>query len=564
MTLIASRNATRLQTPRRLPPRFVQRPSNPTLTRGLLLFSRPASLLKANTSTPSVSSSMNTDVVATPQLAMFGNASNTTLTGCSLIQVYNAGDRTWSRHQIITTIFKDHIASNASHDSNERADPPQCHPGTRMATIDRLKDWVTREGSTSVLWLFGTAGAGKTAIARSLARLLKGLDLLAASFFFFRTSPKRNSAELFISTIAYQLAINTPEIQPYILDVLDRDPSIFQKSTESQFQSLIINPISQLPSTAHPRTFSFIIDGLDECLDRAEQDTIINVICNALQPAIRHIKFLIISRPEHHIECAFEKLASSSCFQRIDLVRDFNASGDLRKFILDKFRDIKRTHPSRGAIDESWPSESTVDTLVRNADFSNFLYARVVMDFMEATYDSPQERLKVILGLQPTGAENPYHRLDEVYRYILSSVRADIGPILKMLAIAIVAAKAEMLVYHKPYNTQDLLQSAPFLEIVLGIVPGTIQAWLVDLRSLIILQNYEDETHSALSPEIQFMHRSLMEFLLDPSRSQGYCLNQTQAFLDIASGCLNALSVENVQAVLSRLNWYPLIFVLAD
>ncbi|KAF8961812.1 hypothetical protein BDZ97DRAFT_1663668, partial [Flammula alnicola] len=58
----------------------------------------------------------------------------------------------------------------AFHNSDERFDPPKCHPGTRVAVIKRIMDWVeSLEISYPMLWLHGPAGAGKSAIAQMIA-----------------------------------------------------------------------------------------------------------------------------------------------------------------------------------------------------------------------------------------------------------------------------------------------------------------------------------------------------------------------------------------------------------
>ena len=80
------------------------------------------------------------------------------------------------------------VSPNAFYDSDNRADPPKCHPNTRVAVINMIKDWATGLFDTNsfLLWLYGPAGAGKTAIARKVAELFTGHGPLA-SFLFFRS-----------------------------------------------------------------------------------------------------------------------------------------------------------------------------------------------------------------------------------------------------------------------------------------------------------------------------------------------------------------------------------------
>ncbi|KAF8814948.1 hypothetical protein BYT27DRAFT_7054091, partial [Phlegmacium glaucopus] len=165
------------------------------------------------------------------------------------------------------------VAPGAFHNSSERYDPPKCHPGTREIIIKEIMEWIkTIDRDEFFLWLYGPAGAGKSAIAQTIAELCHKADLLAASFFFSRTASGRNDATLLIPTLAYQLTISIPEIVDHISLAIDRDPLIFDRSLEAQFEALILKPLSALPSKhnhsskeskIYPRFI--IIDGLDEC-----------------------------------------------------------------------------------------------------------------------------------------------------------------------------------------------------------------------------------------------------------------------------------------------------------
>src|SRR6266568_8002150 len=87
------------------------------------------------------------------------------------------------------------VSPSAFHNSDNRADPPKCHPNTRVAVIDKITDWATgtMDTDTFILWLYGPAGAGKTAIARKVAELFAEHALLLASFLFFRSDANRNT-----------------------------------------------------------------------------------------------------------------------------------------------------------------------------------------------------------------------------------------------------------------------------------------------------------------------------------------------------------------------------------
>src|SRR5271170_473294 len=83
------------------------------------------------------------------------------------------------------------VSHGAIHDSAARYPAPNCHPDTRKAVRQIIMDWIRNETSASLsFWLYGPAGAGKTAILQSIAEFLcspSGSDEnYGGSFFFSR------------------------------------------------------------------------------------------------------------------------------------------------------------------------------------------------------------------------------------------------------------------------------------------------------------------------------------------------------------------------------------------
>jgi len=48
------------------------------------------------------------------------------------------------------------VSPNAFYDSDNRPDPPKCHPNTRVAVINKIIDWATGMIDTDafMLWLY--------------------------------------------------------------------------------------------------------------------------------------------------------------------------------------------------------------------------------------------------------------------------------------------------------------------------------------------------------------------------------------------------------------------------
>ncbi|KAJ6491008.1 hypothetical protein C8R45DRAFT_787670, partial [Mycena sanguinolenta] len=99
----------------------------------------------------------------------------------------------------------------AIHDSVESYPQPKCHPETRTEMLNDLRTWVLdRDAESNVLWLYGPAGAGKSAIMQTLARQLQNAGRLGGCFFFKRGDATRGNGKTLFATIAYQLALSVP------------------------------------------------------------------------------------------------------------------------------------------------------------------------------------------------------------------------------------------------------------------------------------------------------------------------------------------------------------------
>lgn len=108
-------------------------------------------------------------------------------------------------------------------------------------------EWATdpKDEQSSVMWLRGPAGAGKSALAQSIAEILDAQKLLMASFFFSRTATDRSDGRALIPTLSYQLLLSLPATRPTIKQCIESDPIVFDRSRDTQMERLFIEPINQ-------------------------------------------------------------------------------------------------------------------------------------------------------------------------------------------------------------------------------------------------------------------------------------------------------------------------------
>ena len=437
-------------------------------------------------------------------------------------------------------LLQQHIAPGAFHNSDERYDPPKCHPRTRKAVIKKIMDWVKDPTKVALLlWLYGPAGAGKSAIAQTIAELLEEAGLLAAAFFFSRNAAERNDKTRLVATLVYQLVISIPEIRAHVLEVVEQDPALFSRSIQAQIQALIIKPLNAvaadetLASTLLARPRLIILDGLDECRTTLSQTHILN----ALSAAVKHLHipliFLIASRPEQHIRQAFNDHTGNGLGSRsfsIALDDTYRPDVDIRVFLESTFDEITQNHPSRAHFPTSWPTSEDIGRLVRKSS-GQFIFASTVTKYINSHRHWPPDRLKIIFGQSKPGEETPFAELDGLYHLILSSV-ADTEKLQDFLMFLVLQLFSQFGPCFQPTTT--------WIEKFLFYRPGEIDTILTDLHSIIYVPPPGDE-----SGELRFFHASLPDFLLDRSRSVDLFLDQGAAYAK-----LTRLAVKHINDIM--------------
>ncbi|KAF5321691.1 hypothetical protein D9619_002248 [Psilocybe cf. subviscida] len=410
-----------------------------------------------------------------------------------------------------SSAFKDLSAAaahTALHDSAARFDAPRCHRNTRAKFRDRLELWMLGEGEDlegkRLIWFHGGAGAGKSAIMQSVVEQCTQHGVILGAFFFSRTDPSRNYAEVLVPTLAYQLACAFPAVMVVLEPVIQGNPLIFTASLHTQAYELIVRPLLYLLEAGfientNPFHGVFVVDGLDECTDQQKQALIIQIVASILCKYRLPICFVIASRPELAINSAFQKEKQLlPIFTSISLDDDDNAESDIRQFVEDSFLDILDSHPWRGDITLPWPGADSVDHIVSKSS-GHFIYAAIAMRFIMSSDEHPSRALEVVKGLEPSRTGSPFAELDALYMHILTSAKYN-KQVLEILRQCYLA------------NFPNTLTVLCYIN---EISPADIPVFLSDIQSLVSL--VPDEMGEIwITPK----HASLGDFLINEERSQ--------------------------------------------
>ncbi|KAJ6563851.1 hypothetical protein B0H19DRAFT_1284887 [Mycena capillaripes] len=314
-------------------------------------------------------------------------------------------------------ILRNHISAEVFHDSEQRYPPPRCHPYTRMEVRKLLESWMD-DGTSTSMWLHGPAGAGKSAIAQSMADSWKMQGKLGAAFFFAKWRTGGGSAERLFPTIAYQLAMAMPHFRVQLGLALESDPAIPERTLEEQAYNLIRRPLQAVGTQGR---YVVVIDGLDECDGKPKQGRIIQILAQLVAEEDFPMRFLVCSRPEPHLREAFESNPARSRFESIALDERFKPSRDIMHYLRVRFEDIRRRSTESVFIPHIWPSEQDLETLVQKAS-GQFIYPETVLKFVDDEYSHPVERLRLVLAISSNSKHaSAFSDLDALYTLILSS-----------------------------------------------------------------------------------------------------------------------------------------------
>ena len=401
------------------------------------------------------------------------------------------------------------------HDSKERFPQPKCHPSTRERILQRILNWVESDSPERVLWLSGSAGTGKSAIAQTISERCKRNDRLAATFFFFRLSSERNTSERLVATLAYQIALSIPGAKEFIANAIEDDLSVFSKDINSQIFQLIIRPLTLAAQGWDlAQQTLVIIDGLDECIDQRQQTDVLSAICNAFMTHDLPLCFLICSRPEHNIRMRFERSDLQSATACLVLDMDSTVTKDIATFLEAEFSRIHREH----CIQETpWPPEGVVQSLAERAS-GQFIYASTIIKFIDDRHFQPQQRLDMVLGTLPHGMCSPFAEIDLLYTRILDAVPASkIEKALLCLGVIIYHSH-----YHSVLSANILTTDSKFLNELLQLNSGGVEHLLRELHSVLDVQ----------SP-VSIRHKSFSDFLSCKTRSGRYSIHKEIVWAEV-------------------------------
>ncbi|KAJ7911662.1 hypothetical protein B0H13DRAFT_2191460, partial [Mycena leptocephala] len=388
---------------------------------------------------------------------------------------------------------------------------PQCLPGTRKDILDDLINRLsTAPDGNNILWLHGVAGAGKSTISTTICERFRGLGLLGAFIFFDRNKPATRNARSVIHTIVHSVAKLNPQVHTALYETIEGDPQLLDAPIRTQFQRLLLDPLTAAYSTGDMcGPILIILDALDECVERDSRTALVELLVDEFRKLPSAFRIFITSRPDFDLASRFEKVPDITSFELA-----FATDKDITLYLRRHLPDV---------------GDTTIQSLER---FSGglFIWAATVCRFLENSYNR-EDKLAKLLASKYDSASS----LDKVYTIALresarvgdeKSTRWDDGDFArdaKLVLSCIALAKAPL--------------TGATMDSLLGLKQGQSSEILGFLGC--VIQLADDRTARTL-------HASFRDYLTDCTRSgtQPWFIDWKEQSQSLALGCLCVLNTK--------------------
>jgi hypothetical protein len=390
--------------------------------------------------------------------------------------------------------------------------------GTRNDILGNISDWVKDSTQPNILWLTGSPGAGKSAIASTIIhRLLKKRHPVIA-FFFKRHDAVLGDPAVLWRTIAFELACCDPALQHDIIDVLtDAKVDLDRVDIAEHFSYLVAEPLQRNYDVFSSRQALFIvIDALDECgssdFSNVQRRNLLHTLKNWTNLP-KKFKLLVTARGEADIKKCFDSISHSHIELHTGDLVSRQTSDDICLFLKHEFAHIAEDYG--GILPSSWPGMPTINQLTKQAA-GLFIWAETAIRFI--TQGDPPKQLELI-QTGKVGIAN----IDTLYSTILENSFKQPGVHSSFNAVvgAIVLARIPL----QQHDLRRLLDGVESETSILFV--------LRQLQSVILCDR---------SSVLRISHQSLGEFLTDAKRSKKFAIDKPKQSLRLALACLQIMN----------------------
>jgi hypothetical protein len=362
----------------------------------------------------------------------------------------------------------------------------------------------------------GSPGAGKSAIAASVAFELDERQRLASSFAFKHSNASLSDPSAVWRTVASDLARFHPGVKNSLIEVLKGvDPG---RDLSLQFRRLITEPLMKNKDELLLKPPVIVLDALDECgSDRSQFDERRKLLETLIQWSSlpRAFKLIVTSRDER-LPNSFHQSCQTIVLQTGHRVTS-ETTNDIRHFLENRFSLIAEKYPSL----QNWPGEGRINRLaVRSAGL--FIWADTLIRFVDNEKDTADRQLDLVLH-GDIGEEGDV--ITKLYRRILD---VSFGNSEVRILDALHAVVGTVVLAKVPLRRKDLAHflSTPIQETVIDFI-------LNKLSSVISIGTTDQLIH--------ICHLSFVDFICNPDHSRQYTIDHSAWSGSLASSCFRIM-----------------------
>ncbi|KAG2350128.1 WD40 repeat-like protein [Suillus weaverae] len=401
-----------------------------------------------------------------------------------------------------------------------------CLLGTREDILSEIKCWIRSMGEDvpRVLWLSGTAGKGKSAIAHTIANWSYERGGMRACFCFDRTREAERRHEKIFTTIARDLADCDIIMRGALARAVHDDNEVKHTIDISrQWQELVVGPIGEA-SKAITAPVLIVIDALDESGDTKSREQILRLLSGnpntsspPLPPLPSNFRIIVTSRPLEDIHNTLHP-APHIRHVSLDDLSSASTARDIQLYIASSLKDLCPIF-----------NDAHFEALALKSD-GLFEWARLTCEYIKGTnrvgMDPKGWFNAVVAGVSAKGTR----LLDDMYKRVLADImpedereegipifRSVMGQILASLEPLPMPALTTMRL-HFPEGTCDYK-----MDRVIGPLGSLLTG--------------TSDSHTPIRP----LHASFYDFLTDESRSHGFFVDASLVQNDLAFASLRVM-----------------------
>ncbi|KAF7310119.1 WD-REPEATS-REGION domain-containing protein [Mycena indigotica] len=212
--------------------------------------------------------------------------------------------------------------------------PDVCLEGTRVEIIAQIIDHLTSLTHThQFLLLSGSAGSGKSTIAKTVAEKLAKCSALAASFFFSSRFTGRSDSSSVPIALAYQLAQYNPQFQQLLSNFLEENKfQVLDENTANQFDKLVVQLLCKMDFPAGSPLWIICLDALDECGEN-HGETVVSWLSAARNKIPSQVRFFLTGRPEVPATIMTGPLRVAAFEMKLDDQDPTTVEADIQKYL---------------------------------------------------------------------------------------------------------------------------------------------------------------------------------------------------------------------------------------